>query len=107
MMEFVQKKFTAAICAGILGLLVAAPMTGCTEEPPPEKRPLTQKELEQSLDRRGKFTQSALEAWNADKKKLEAQRKAFEEEQERRADQARRDYDELMEKERRQQMKPD
>jgi len=82
-----------------LGLILIAPLLGCQEEAPrPESKPLTQKELEESLDRPGKFTEGAMEAWSADKAKREAQMNAYKEELKRKEAEAQRDREEFRKK---------
>lgn len=96
-MNFMKNGLTAALL--MLGLILIAPLAGCREEAPkPENRPLTQKELEESLDRPGKFTTEAMESWDAGKAKREADMKAYKEELKRKEAEAQRQREEFRKK---------
>lgn len=90
------KWLTAA--ALVLGLFLIALMPGCKEETPPESKPLTQKELEESLDEPGQFTKDAMSAFNADKEKRDAEMKAYKDELKRKEEQARMEREAFLKK---------
>ena len=86
------------LAALVFGLILIVPLQGCKQEAPPENKPLTQKELEESLDEPGQFTKDAMKSWDAGKAKRDADMKAYLEEKQRKDEEAKREAEEFNKK---------
>lgn len=86
------------LAALVFGLILIVPLQGCKQEARSENKPLTQQELDESLNKPGQFTQDAMKSWDAGKAKRDADMKAYLEEKQRKDEETKRRTEEFNKK---------